>query len=176
MAKVLKRLLWLDMEMSGLDVEKEAILEVAAIATDIEFKELASFHAIIAQPRRFLDGMDDWNRKHHGASGLTEQVLTAGRPQAEVEAELIAFARLHAGDEITLAGNSIGQDRAFINRHMPAFANILHYRMLDVTAWKIMMNARFNVRYEKKNAHRAVDDIRESIAEMNAYLALVKTS
>ena len=168
-------LLWLDMEMSGLEVERERILEVAAIATDLDFNELETYHAVVRQPRETLDGMDEWNRRHHGQSGLTEQVLAVGREQAEVEQELVRFVHRRFGEPAILAGNTIGQDRAFINRHMPSLARCLHYRMLDVSSWKILMNEKFNVRYEKKNAHRAVDDVRESIAELKAYLACVGT-
>jgi oligoribonuclease len=172
----MKKLLWLDMEMSGLDVERERILEVAAIVTDLDFREIEDYHAVVRQPRETLERMDDWNRKHHGASGLTEQVLASGRDQEEVERELVALVRRRIGEPAVLAGNSIGQDRLFINKYMPEFAKSLHYRMLDVTAWKVIMNAKFGVKYEKKNAHRAVDDIRESIAELQLYLAQVKPS
>ena len=167
-------LLWLDMEMSGLDVEKERVLEVAAVVTDLDFRELEEYHAIVAQPRETLDRMDDWNRKHHRDSGLTELVLTIGRAEADVERELIKLVdRRFPAEPVVLAGNSIGQDRLFINRYMPAFAKRLHYRTLDVTAWKILMVEKFGVKHEKKNAHRAVDDIRESIEEMKAYLSYV---
>lgn len=172
--KKLPGLLWLDMEMSGLDVEKERILEVAAIVTDLDFREIETYHAIVKQPREVLDRMDDWNRKHHGESGLIEQVLTVGRDERDVENELIGIVNRRFGEPAVLAGNSISQDRSFINRYMPQLARALHYRMLDVTAWKILMNEKFSVKYEKKNAHRAVDDIRESIAEMQLYLEQVR--
>lgn len=169
----MKNLLWLDMEMSGLDVSREVILEVAAIVTDLDFRELEEYHAIVRQPREVLERMDSWNRKHHGESGLTEQVLTVGRDEREVEKELCKLVERRFGEPAVLAGNSIGQDRNFINKYMPELAKRLHYRMLDVTAWKILMNEKFGVKHEKKNAHRAVDDIRESIAEMKLYLSHV---
>lgn len=165
----MEKLLWLDMEMTGLDVEKEVPIEIAAIVTDITLREGETYHAVIKQPQSFLDQMDDWNTKHHGASGLTAAVPN-GRDPVQVENELIGLVERNFSSAAVLAGNSIGQDRLFINKHFPRLAAKLHYRMLDVTSWKIMMNARFKVKYEKKNSHRAVDDIRESIAEMAHYL------
>jgi oligoribonuclease len=171
-----KKLLWLDMEMTGLDVEREVVIEVAAIVTDYNFKEIAIYHSIIKQPQSFIDGMDEWNTSHHGASGLTAQIAS-GRMPSLVEADLIAFIDTHMGPEpAVLAGNSIGQDRLFINRHFPKLAARLHYRMMDVTAWKIMMTERFGLKYQKKGAHRAIDDIRESISEMEFYLRRVQAS
>jgi oligoribonuclease len=169
----MQRLLWLDMEMTGLDVNKEVPIEVAAIVTDLNFKELESYHAVIKQPQEYLDRMDQWNTEHHGASGLTAAVAS-GRDPHLVESDLMFLVARHFQEPAVLAGNSIGQDRLFIERYFPKLAAKLHYRMLDVTAWKIMMNAKFSYKYEKKNAHRAVDDIRESIAEMSFYLSFVK--
>ncbi len=163
------RLLWLDMEMTGLDVQKEVVIEVAAIVTTVDAKELDTYHAIVKQPQAFLDQMDDWNKQHHGASGLTAAVPN-GKDPSEVETDLIKLVTKHFREPAILAGNSIGQDRLFINRYFAKFAAKLHYRMLDVTAWKIMMNERFNVKAEKRNSHRAIEDIRESIAEMEFYL------
>lgn len=169
----MEKLLWLDMEMTGLDVEKEVPIEVAAIVTDIQLKELATYHTVIKQPQEFLDRMDDWNKQHHGASGLTAQVPNGREPQL-VEDDLIALIGQHFKESVVLAGNSIGQDRLFIEKFMPRLAQKLHYRMLDVTSWKIMMNARFGLKHEKKNSHRALDDIRESMAEMSFYLSFIK--
>jgi oligoribonuclease len=170
----MEKLLWIDMEMTGLNVEKEVPIEIAAIVTDINLKELETFHAIIRQPQSLLDQMDEWNTEHHGESGLTAQVPN-GTPSEAVEKALMAFVDRHfVGERAVIAGNSIGQDRLFINKYFPLLNAKLHYRMLDVTSWKIMMNARFSLKFEKKNTHRAIDDIRESIAEMAYYLAHVK--
>jgi oligoribonuclease len=168
------KLLWIDMEMTGLDVSKEVPIEIAAIVTDLEFKELEQFHAIIKQPKEFLEAMDEWNTTHHGNSGLTAQVPLGTEPSL-VETQMIQLVDRHfLGERPVLAGNSIGQDRLFINKYFPKLAAKLHYRMMDVTSWKIMLNEKYNVKYEKKNAHRAVDDIRESISEMSFYLQYVK--
>lgn len=167
------KLLWIDMEMTGLDVEKEVVIEVAAIVTDIELKELDTYHAVVKQPQEFLERMDDWNKEHHGASGLTAQVPNGRDPQL-VEEDLLKLVAQYFSEPAVIAGNSIGQDRLFINKYFPRLASKLHYRMLDVTAWKIMMNERFGLRHAKQNTHRALDDIRESIGEMAFYLQHVK--
>src|SRR4051812_32895328 len=113
----MEKLFWIDLEMTGLDIEKEVILECALIVTDLEFKELDSYHAIIKQPQKYIDAMDDWNKKHHSESGLISSVAT-GKDPAVVERELIALFKKHTGKEkCVLAGNSIGQDRLFINKY-----------------------------------------------------------
>lgn len=171
----MEKLLWIDMEMTGLNVENERPIEIAAIVTDINLKELETYHAIIQQPKEFLDRMDDWNTKHHGESGLTALVPTGIEP-ATVEKAMIALVERHfMGQPAVIAGNSIGQDRLFITKYFPALNAKLHYRMLDVTSWKIMLNARYKIKFEKKNTHRAIDDIRESIGEMSFYLTHVKS-
>jgi oligoribonuclease len=161
------------MEMTGLNVETEVPIELAAIVTDIDFKELETYHAVIKQPAEVLARMDDWNTRHHGESGLAALVPN-GTPIATVDSEMTMLIARHFSEPAIIAGNSIGQDRAFINRYLPGLAAKLHYRMLDVTSWKILMNQRFQLKYEKKNAHRAIGDIRESIAEMSFYLSHVK--
>lgn len=170
------QLLWLDMEMTGLEVEKEVPIEVAAIVTDWQLNSLDEYHAIIRQPQSYLDAMDDWNKKHHGESGLTA-AIPGGRPPEVVDAEMAAFIRKHFGSErAILSGNSISQDRLFVKRYMPLTEATLHYRMMDVTAWKVIFNGMFNLRMKKKDGHRALDDIRESIAELKYYLSFVKPS
>ena len=165
----MERLFWIDLEMTGLDVEKEVVVEAAAIVTDIQLNELDTYEVVVRQPQSYLDAMDAWNTEHHGRSGLTAKVPT-GREPGLVEDDLVALAAKHFTAPAVIAGNSIAQDRLFINRYFPRFAAQLHYRMLDVTAWKVMMEARFGIRFEKKKAHRALDDIRESLDEMRFYL------
>lgn len=173
MARV-EKLLWIDLEMTGLDIEREVIIEAAAIVTDIQLNEIAQYHAVVKQPQEYLDRMDDWNKQHHGASGLTA-LIANGKDPSLVEQELSELVSAHftAKEPAVLAGNSIGQDRLFIEKYFPKLARQLHYRMLDVTSWKIMMNERFALKHEKKNHHRAVDDIRESIQELSFYLSHV---
>ena len=161
------------MEMTGLDVSKEVPIEIAAIVTNLQLEEVATYHSIIKQPSEFLERMDDWNKSHHGASGLTVQVPN-GRDSKLVEDDLLKILEIYFPNErAVLAGNSIGQDRLFLNHNFQSFAGKLHYRMVDVTSWKIMMNECFQVRYSKQNTHRATDDIRESISEMKHYLSFV---
>ena len=178
----ISHLYWLDLEMSGLDVNKEVIIEAACIVTDLNFKELEAFETVVKQPQSYLDGMDAWNTEHHGKSGLTAKVPTGMEPDA-VEFRLISMIDRHFPESTTnpklrpiLAGNSIAQDRLFIEKHMPRLAARLHYRMLDVSSWKIMFNNKFDRVYKKQNAHRALDDIRESIGELRYYLDQIKTS
>lgn len=165
------------MEMTGLDVEKEVIIEVAAIVTDLDFKELDTYHAVVKQPQKYIDGMDAWNTEHHGASGLTAAIPT-GKEQDVVENELLALISKHFGnnnkERPIIAGNSISQDRLFIAKHMHSLNAALHYRMLDVSSWKIIFAEKYNLKYEKQNTHRALDDIRESIAELKYYLGKIK--
>lgn len=170
----MKHLLWLDMEMTGLDVEIERVIEVAALVTDMDFNVVDTYHAVLNQPQVFIDNMDDWNRKHHRDSGLVAKIPT-GRDPNEVDRELKELTNKHFGKErAILCGNSIFQDRKFIDMYFPEFAPTLHYRMLDVTSWKIIMNEKYNVEYQKRDSHRALDDIRESIEELKAFLKYVK--
>lgn len=161
------------MEMSGLDVEKERIIEVAAIVTDKDFNSLEEYESVVFQPDEILSKMDDWNKTQHGKSGLIAKIPTAPK-QDVVEEKLCKLVTKHFGDvRAVMAGNSISQDRKFIDRYMPKLAQQLHYRLLDVTAWKIIMGSRFGVTYEKKDNHRALDDIKESIAELKTFIDFI---
>lgn len=169
------KLLWIDLEMTGLNAEKDVILEVAAEVTGFDFKTIASYEAAITQPKRALKRMNEWSVKQHALSGLTERVQQEGRPENDVMHELVGFIKAEFGDEpAVLAGNSIHNDRAFIRKRWPAVDELLHYRMLDVSAWKIVMQSKYGVEFEKKGAHRAFDDIQASIAELQFYLDWLK--
>lgn len=168
------KLFWLDMEMTGLVPEKEVPIEVAARVTDLQFNTLGEYHAVIKQPQKFIDGMDDWNKKHHGASGLIAAIPNGSAPEV-VDDELAGFVRKHFGSEkAILAGNSINQDRLFIRLYLPKLEAALHYRMLDVSSWKVIFNNLYLKKYEKKQSHRAQDDINESIEELKFYLGFVR--
>lgn len=159
--------------MTGLDVNKEVIIEVGAIVTDINFNELETYHAIVKQPQSYLNNMDAWNTKTHRESGLTAKV-PQGREQYVVERELVELTEYHFGDEpAIIAGNSISQDRIFLEKYMPGFCQRLHYRMLDVSSWKVIFREKYGKSYQKQNAHRAIDDIRESIGEMKFYMSFI---
>jgi oligoribonuclease len=169
-------LVWLDMEMTGLDPDRERIIEIATILTDGQLTELAvGPELVIHQADEVLAAMDDWNTKHHGGSGLTQRVKESQITDADAEAQTIAFINAHvaAKDRPVLAGNSIHQDRRFIRRYMPALEKRLHYRMVDVSTvkelarrWYPQATAR---QPAKKDTHRALDDVRESIDELRFY-------
>lgn len=171
------KLFWIDLEMTGLDIEKEVIIECAALITDLDFKILDQFEAVVRQPQHYLDAMDDWNRTHHKESGLTAKV-PFGLDSDEVEAQLISMVKKHwsLNDRPILAGNSIAQDRLFIDKYWMGFSSLLHYRMLDVSSWKVIFNNKYNIKYMKQNSHRALDDIQESIAELQHYLKYIRES
>jgi oligoribonuclease len=171
-------LVWLDMEMTGLDPERERIIEVATIITDGQLTEIGTGpELVIHQSDEILAGMDDWNKKHHGGSGLVDRVKASTISDADAEAQTIEFINKHvsAKDRPVLAGNSIHQDRRFIHRYMPALDKRLHYRMVDVSTikelarrWYPQLIAKIPA---KKETHRALDDIRESIDELRFYKA-----
>lgn len=169
--------LWVDMEMSGLDVARCRILEVAAIVTDSELRPLETYEAVIYQNQEVLNAMDEWCQENHGKSGLTA-LVPKGKPEAVVEQELLGLVNRHfkEKDRPILCGNSIAQDRKFIDAYMPSLSRRLHYRMLDVTSFKIVLGPRFGIEFQKQGSHRALGDILESIAELNHYLSFVRCS
>jgi len=170
------KLLWVDLEMTGLDSTKDVIIEVAAEVTDFTFKTLASYEALVNHPDEVLDTMNPWAQQQHAQSGLTERVRTQGRPEADVKHELVGFIQAQFGDEpAILAGNSIHNDRLFIKQWWPEVDALLHYRMLDVTSFKILMQGKYDYEFEKKDVHRAFDDIQASIAELQHYLERLRS-
>ncbi len=169
------KLLWVDLEMTGLDAETDVILEVAVEVTDFEFKTLASYEAVIYHSDAILENANEWSKNQHALSGLTDRVRTQGRDEREVIHELVGFIKAQFGDEpAVMAGNSIHNDRNFVKRWWPEVDALLHYRMLDVSSFKILMQAKHDVRFEKKEVHRAFDDIQASIAELQHYLEWFK--
>lgn len=166
--------LWIDLEMTGLDATTDRILEVAVVVTDSNYMERETWDTAVYQPPAVLEAMSAWCVEHHGASGLTERV-PQGLPEKEVDARLAATIHNHWGEEpAVLCGNSIHQDRKFIDLWLPLTAGRLHYRMLDVSAFKVLFRERYNVVFEKRNTHRALDDIRESIAELRHYEKFIR--
>lgn len=168
------KLLWVDLEMTGLDTAKDVILEVAAEITDFDFKTLASYEALVKQDHDVVvDRMqkNTWWADFPDNRDSFVAKLETGKASDVVEKELLALVEQHFGSEpAILAGNSIWNDRLFIKRYWPALDLKLHYRMLDVSAWKVLMQGKFGVRYDKKEVHRAFDDIQASIAELQFYL------
>lgn len=171
------KLLWVDLEMTGLDVEKEVIIECAALITDLNFNILETYETVIKQDPLYLNNMDQWNKEYHGKSGLTAKV-PIGKDPLFVEQELIQLIDRHYYTEEDrrpiLCGNSINQDRLFITKYWPLLNKKLHYRMCDVSSWKVMYNSKFNLKFEKEDKHRALDDIIESINELKFYIGFIK--
>jgi oligoribonuclease len=172
------KLLWVDLEMTGLDAEQDLILEVAAEITDFDFKTLAGYEARIKQPRdQVVERMQKNTFWAEFPANRDEFVnkLEEGKTSQEAEQELVKLVETHFGTEpAVLAGNSIYNDRKFISQYWPALDLKLHYRMLDVSAWKVLMQGKYDVQFEKKEVHRAFDDIQASIAELQYYLEWFK--
>jgi len=172
------KLLWVDLEMTGLDPAKDVILEVAAEITDMDFKTLASYEAIVKQPHAtVVDRMQKnvWWKDFPANRDEFIKKTADGKPPQQVEDELIKLVEAQFGNEpAVLAGNSIHNDRGFIRQWWPQLDLKLHYRMLDVSAWKVLMQGKYGVQYDKKEVHRAFDDIQASIAELQYYLEWFK--
>lgn len=168
------RLLWVDLEMTGLEPAKDVLLEVAAEITDFNFKTLASYEARIKQKRDVVvDRMakNIWWRDYPANRDDFVNKLDEGKPLKQVEDEMIALVEEHfKGELAVLAGNSIYNDRLFLKQWMPQLDLKLHYRMLDVSAWKVFMQGKYGEVFEKQGVHRAFDDIQASIAELQYYL------
>ena len=168
------RLIWIDLEMTGLDTVADSIIEIATIVTDADLNPLAEGPVIaIHQSDTVLSAMDEWNTRQHGQSGLIDRVRASNSTAAEAEAQTLAFLQewVDAGAS-PMCGNSICQDRRFMAREMPELEAFFHYRNLDVSSLKILALlwapealAGFN----KESAHLALDDIRDSIAELRYY-------
>ena len=171
-----KKILWIDLEMTGLDTSRDVILEVAAIVTDWDFKELATFEEIVHQSDHVLETMNEWSIEQHGISGLTEKVRQSKKSGEQVEIDLLKFIdkNFEKNVPILLAGNSIHMDRRFIETQWKRVDATLHYRMLDVSAWKVVFENKFKKKFAKPEEHRALGDIRGSIEELKYYLAKLK--
>ncbi len=164
--------------MTGLDPNEDRILEVAAIATDWDFKEIATYEAVVKVSDELLATRmvgEFWDKYAHVREALVAQ-NTNGETPNDVEQALLAFLNEHFDTEkkVILAGNSIHQDRKFIDNEWPQLSEKLHYRMLDVTAWKVVMEGKYRKRFVKPEAHRALEDIRGSIEELQYYLKKVR--
>lgn len=169
-----ENLVWMDLEMTGLDPARDRILEVATLITDSDLNIVAEGpHLYVNQPDELLAGMDEWNTTHHTASGLVDLVRSEGVSEQDAESQTLAFLEAHvpAGGS-PLCGNSIAQDRRFLVRYMPDLEAYLHYRNLDVSTIKeLAMRWRPDIAasVQKASTHRALDDIKESIEELKHY-------
>lgn len=175
------KILWVDLEMTGLDPIEDRIMEVAAIATDWDFEEIAVYDAVIKVgpklvERRMKIGKDFWDANPDARDALVKQNLELGRSGRVIENELLAFIEEHFDSDtrVILGGNSIHQDRKFIANEWTRLDTRLHYRMLDVSAWKVVFEGKYKKRFTKPEEHRALEDIRGSIMELKYYLSKVK--
>lgn len=171
-------ILWIDLEMTGLDPVEDRILEVAAVATDWNFKEIATYEAVKkVGPNIIKNRMvgEFWEKYASVRSALSTQNAN-GKNGRTVENELLAFIGEHFADDepILLAGNSIHQDKKFVENEWPRLNARLHYRMLDVSAWKVVFEGKYGKKFAKPENHRALEDIRGSIQELQYYLGKVK--
>ena len=169
-----QNLIWIDLEMTGLEPEHDVIIEMATIVTDSDLNILATGPVIaVHQSDALLAGMDEWNTRTHGESGLTQRVRDSQISVAEAEAQTIAFLEQWVPKgKSPICGNSIGQDRRFLCRYMPTLEAFFHYRSLDVSTLKILAERwapQIKEGFQKKGSHQALDDIRESIAELQYY-------
>ncbi|MBI3558333.1 MAG: oligoribonuclease [Deltaproteobacteria bacterium] len=172
----MKRMFWVDLEMTGLDEKVDHILEIAVVITDVNFNVLDTYHRVVFQPPAVIEAMNDWCKNAHGKSGLTALIPT-GAPIAQVEKELLELSARHFEKEkIVLCGNSVGNDQRFILAYLPEFSKKMHYRVVDVTSFKEIFRSKWNLNVQKAEGHRALDDIHESIKELQAYLSFVDTA
>ena len=167
-------LIWIDLEMTGLDTFNDQIIEIATIVTDQYLNEVAQGPVLaIGQPKSIMDGMDEWNTRQHGESGLTERVLESSLSLDDAETQTLAFLEQHVSPATSpMCGNSICQDRRFLARQMPRLEAYFHYRNLDVSSLKILAHLwapQIAAGFKKESTHRAMSDIRDSIAELSYY-------
>ena len=167
-------LVWIDLEMTGLNPDSDHIIEIATVVTDAELNVVAEGPVLaVHQPEQVLAGMDDWNRRTHGESGLVERVRRSATTAGEAEEQTLAFLRQHADPGSSpMCGNSICQDRRFLARAMPTLEKFFHYRNLDVSTLKELARRwapGVLAGVHKTSRHLALDDIRESIDELRHY-------
>lgn len=169
-----ENLIWIDLEMTGLDPDTNTIIEIATIVTDKYLNVLAEGpNLAIHQPQEVMDAMDEWCTTHHGQSGLTKRVLETDMTLAQAEVETIKFLEKYVPKGISpICGNSVGQDRRFLYQYMPALEVYFHYRYVDVSTIKELAK-RWQPDvlggFKKAGSHLAMDDIKESIAELAYY-------
>ncbi|MBY5992289.1 oligoribonuclease [Ferrimonas balearica] len=180
MAQHASNLIWIDLEMTGLDPEENTIIEIATIVTDSQLNVLAEGPVLaVHQPESELAKMDEWNQRTHGESGLVERVRASTVDLAEAERQTLAFLAQWVPEGASpICGNSVGQDRRFLVKYMPKLEAYFHYRYLDVSTIKELVRrwqpALMN-EFSKSGSHQALEDIRESIAELAFYRRKVFT-
>ena len=177
MAKSKKNLIWIDLEMTGLDTNNDYIIEIATIVTDADLNVLAEGPMIaIHQSDEILDAMDEWNTRQHGGSGLVDRIKATRVTEAEAEQQTLEFLKEHVPAGVSpMCGNSICQDRRFMARIMPELEAFFHYRNLDVSSLKELARRwapKVEKAFKKKSSHLAMDDVKDSIRELQHYREL----
>jgi len=181
--KTSKKILWIDLEMTGLDPKEDRILEVAAIVTDWDFSELDVYEAAVKVGPRLMEkrmihgpSKDFWLKFPDSYTGLVKQNEEKGRSGRTIENELLTLVNKHFDKDtvVLLGGNSIHIDRQFIINEWPRLNERLNYRMLDVSAFKVVFEGKYGKKFAKPNAHRALEDIRGSIMELKYYLGKMR--
>jgi len=172
-----RRYCWIDLEMTGLDPETDRIVEAAVIITNKQLEPVFEWESPIKQSQDVLERMNDWCKHHHAASGLLDRIQD-GITEQELDDKLaeITLQYFKKKNPCIIAGNSIAQDRRFIDKYLPQFSSRIHYRMLDVSSFKIVFREMLGREFKKENTHRALDDIRESIAELKYYMSAIDAS
>lgn len=170
------RLVWIDLEMTGLDTDIHRIVEVAMVITDFELKEYVRYEAVVHQPEAVLAASNEFSADMHTKNGLYERVRVSKVSEEQAQREIVTLLGEHIpqGEAVCLAGNSIRADRLFIDSQWPLLSDMLHYRMLDVSSFKLWWLGTGREPFVKGESHRALDDIVESIAELAFYLTELK--
>ena len=169
-------LVWIDLEMTGLDPETEKIIEVATLVTDADLNLIAEGpNLIISQSKELLDSMDEWNQNQHGSSGLIQEVIKSDITEQIAEIETLDFISKYVGEKASpMCGNTVSHDRRFLYKYMPRLEAYFNYRHIDVSSFKEVAVRWMNEAqvYEKKGSHRALGDIKESLEELRFYKKL----
>ncbi|DAC34851.1 MAG: oligoribonuclease [Euryarchaeota archaeon] len=167
------RLVWIDLEMTGLDIKQDRIIEIATLVTDGELNLIAEGPNLAVQvSEEAIAGMDEWNTTHHHRSGLVDRIRAEGVSVEDAQARTLAFLEEHVQPNTApLCGNSVWNDKRFLEKEMPDIVTFLHYRMIDVSTVKELARRWYPEvpRYEKTGAHLALDDIRESVEELRHF-------
>ena len=169
-------LVWIDLEMTGLDPETERIIEVATLVTDADLNLIAEGpNLIISQSKELLDSMDEWNQNQHGSSGLIQEVIKSDITEQIAEIETLDFISKYVEEKVSpMCGNTVSHDRRFLSKYMPRLEAYFNYRHIDVSSFKEVAVRWMNEAqvYEKKGSHRALGDIKESVEELRFYKKL----